>query len=116
MHIGVDVGGTNTDAVLLDADRLIAAVKLPTTADVTSGIVGSLAELLVHLPDGGRVDAVMVGTTHFTNALLERRNLSPTGVIRLSLPATQLLPPSCGLACGVAGGDRRAELHGRRRP
>ena len=93
MHIGVDVGGTNTDAVLMDADRLIAAVKLPTTADVTSGIVGSLAELLVHLPDGGRVDAVMVGTTHFTNALLERRNLSPTAVIRLSLPATQLLPP-----------------------
>ena len=93
MHIGVDVGGTNTDAVLMDGDRLAAAVKLPTTADVTSGIVSALSELLSQQPHGRGVDAVMVGTTHFTNALLERRNLSPTGIIRLSLPATQLLPP-----------------------
>ena len=35
----------------------------------------------------------MVGTTHFTNALLERKDLSATAVIRLALPATQLLPP-----------------------
>ena len=93
MFIGVDVGGTNTDAVLMDGVNLVGAVKLPTSADVTSGIVGSLTELLAHLPRGGRVDAVMVGTTHFTNALLEQRNLTPTAVIRLSLPATQLLPP-----------------------
>ncbi len=93
MHVGVDVGGTNTDAVLMDGQRLVAAVKVPTTADVTSGIVGSLVDLLDHLPRGGRVDAVMVGTTHFTNALLERRNLSRTAVLRLCLPATQLLPP-----------------------
>ena len=93
MHIGVDVGGTNTDAVLMDGVELAAAVKLPTTPDVTSGIIASLTELLAHLPRGGRVDAVMVGTTHFTNALLERRNLAPTAVVRLALPATQLLPP-----------------------
>ena len=93
MFVGVDVGGTNTDAVLMDGSDLAAAVKLPTTADVTSGIVSSLTELLKHLPAQGRVDAVMVGTTHFTNALLERRNLAPTAVLRLSLPATQLLPP-----------------------
>ena len=93
MFIGVDVGGTNTDAVLMDGANLAGAVKAPTTGDVTSGIVNSLAELLAHLPRGGRVDAVMVGTTHFTNALLEQRNLSPTAVVRLSLPATQLLPP-----------------------
>ena len=93
MFIGVDVGGTNTDAVLMDGTTLVGAAKIPTTADVTSGIVNALAELLGHLPSGGRVDAVMVGTTHFTNALLERRNLAPTAVVRLSLPATQLLPP-----------------------
>ena len=93
MFIGVDVGGTNTDAVLMDRGNLVASVKVPTSPDVTSGIVASLAELLSHLPPDGRVDAVMVGTTHFTNALLEQRNLSPTAVVRLSLPATQLLPP-----------------------
>ncbi len=93
MFIGVDVGGTNTDAVLMDGVNLIGAVKLPTTADVTSGIIHTLTELLAELPASGRVDAVMVGTTHFTNALLERRNLAPTAVVRLALPATQLLPP-----------------------
>ena len=93
MYIGVDVGGTNTDAVLMDGADLVGAVKVPTTEDVTSGIVNALTDLLIHLPRSGRVDAVMVGTTHFTDALLEQRNLSPTAVVRLSLPATQLLPP-----------------------
>ena len=77
----------------MDGANLVASVKVPTSADVTSGIVSSLTGLLAHLPTGGRVDAVMVGTTHFTNALLEERNLAPTAVVRLSLPATQLLPP-----------------------
>ena len=93
MFIGVDVGGTNTDAVLMDGMTLVGAVKLPTTADVTSGIIDALTEVLTHRPRNGRVDAVMVGTTHFTNALLERKRLAPTAVVRLALPATKLLPP-----------------------
>ena len=92
MFVGVDVGGTNTDAVLMDGNRLVAAAKVPTTTDVTGGIVGAITELLRQHPCG-HIDAVMVGTTHFTNALLERRNLAPTAVLRLCLPATQLLPP-----------------------
>ena len=93
MFIGVDVGGTNTDAVLMDGGGLLAKAKLPTTPDVTSGIVGALKEVLAQRPPGGTVDGVMVGTTHFTNALLERKQLIPTAVVRLSLPATKLLPP-----------------------
>ncbi|PKB80037.1 MAG: hydantoinase subunit beta [SAR202 cluster bacterium Io17-Chloro-G9] len=93
MFIGVDVGGTNTDAVLMDGVNLLAKAKLPTTADVTSGIVAALKEVLAQRPSDGTVDAVMVGTTHFTNALLERKQLTPTAVLRLCLPATSLLPP-----------------------
>ena len=115
MFIGVDVGGTNTDAVLMDGPQLLGAAKAPTTADVTSGIVAAVSELLAQDSRAGIADAVMVGTTHFTNALLERRNLSPTAVIRLSLPATQLLPPLVdwpaelkeavgGLTCMIGGG------------
>ena len=92
MFVGVDVGGTNTDAVLMDGSQLVGAAKVPTTGDVTSGIVDSVTELLRQHP-AHTIDAVMVGTTHFTNALLERRELSPTAVLRLCLPATQLLPP-----------------------
>ncbi len=93
MRIGVDVGGTNTDAVLMDGHELLAQAKLPTTADVTSGIVASLEEVLAQKPAGGTITGVMLGTTQFTNALLERRELTPTAVLRLALPATTLLPP-----------------------
>ena len=93
MLVGVDVGGTNTDAVLMDGTALVGAVKRPTTADVTSGIREALREALRHLPPGRQVGAVMVGTTHLTNALLERKRLAPTAVLRLALPATESLPP-----------------------
>ena len=93
MFVGVDVGGTNTDAVLMDGSQLVGAAKVPTTADVTSGIVDAVAELLKQISANTQIEAVMVGTTHFTNALLERKDLAPTAVVRLSLPATQLLPP-----------------------
>ena len=92
-RIGVDVGGTHTDAVLMHGSTFVGGAKCPTTADVTSGIRNALEEALHHLPRNGRVDAVMVGTTHLTNALLERKRLSPTAVLRLALPATESLPP-----------------------
>ena len=78
MFIGVDVGGTNTDAVLMDGVKLLAKAKLSTTPDVTEGIVAALRDVLAQRPPHGSIDGVMVGTTHFTNALLERRNLTPT--------------------------------------
>ena len=42
-RLGIDVGGTNTDAVILDRDdRVLAKAKVPTTPDVTGGIVAAL--------------------------------------------------------------------------
>ena len=94
MRIGIDVGGTNTDAVLMDERRVLAEVKTPTTPDVTGGIVAALRTLIA---DGGveapQVQGVMIGTTHFTNAVVEAKRLMPTACIRLGLPATQALPP-----------------------
>ena len=46
MRVGVDVGGTNTDAVLVDGRDVVAAAKTPTTRDVTAGIVGALQGLV----------------------------------------------------------------------
>src|SRR5438094_985983 len=93
-RIGIDVGGTNTDAVLMDGERVLGEVKTPTTADATSGIVTALSKLVVasHVQPA-RVMAVMIGTTHFTNAVVEAKRLMPTAAIRLGLPATQALPP-----------------------
>jgi N-methylhydantoinase A/oxoprolinase/acetone carboxylase beta subunit len=91
--IGIDVGGTNTDAVLMDGTNLLAQVKCPTTPDVTSGILSALEDLVRQKPPAGEVAGVMLGTTHFINALLERRDLCVTAALRLCLPATQILPP-----------------------
>ncbi|MCY3780304.1 MAG: hydantoinase/oxoprolinase family protein, partial [Chloroflexi bacterium] len=43
--------------------------------------------------DRATIDGVMIGTTHFTNAVVERKHLTPTACIRLGLPATVCLPP-----------------------
>jgi N-methylhydantoinase A/oxoprolinase/acetone carboxylase beta subunit len=94
MHIGIDVGGTNTDAVLMDGRRTLAGVKNATTPDVTSGIVQAIEGLRTgHRFDGSDISAVMIGTTHFINALVQAKRLAPTAALRLGLPATKALPP-----------------------
>jgi N-methylhydantoinase A/oxoprolinase/acetone carboxylase beta subunit len=94
LRVGIDVGGTNTDAVLMDGLAVAAKIKTPTTPDVTGGITTALRHILD--ASGTPVSAVagvMIGTTHFTNAVVERRRLEPTAAIRLGLPATLALPP-----------------------
>lgn len=99
MRIGVDVGGTNTDAVLMEGDRVVVAVKHPTTPDVTAGVVAALGEVLATTrADMGvdhpvPVDAVVIGTTHFTNAVIQAHGLTPTACVRLAAPATTALAP-----------------------
>ena len=92
-RIGIDVGGTNTDAVLLQDEAIVAAVKTPTTADVTSGIRRALADLVTQTPPAREATAVMIGTTHFTNAVVQRRDLDRVAAIRIGLPSGASLPP-----------------------
>jgi len=94
LRVGVDVGGTNTDAVVMVGDAVVASVKVPTTDDVTGGILSALTELFSDTDlSPASIVAVMIGTTHFTNAVVEASGLTPTAVIRLGLPATSSLPP-----------------------
>lgn len=93
-RIGIDVGGTNTDAVLIDGDKVISAVKFPTTSDVMQGVVNAISKVMAEQPaDAAPVDAVMIGTTHFTNAVVERARLERIGAIRIAMPAGASLPP-----------------------
>ncbi len=94
MRIGVDVGGTNTDAVLMDGTTVVSSTKTPTTANVSEGIAKALRTVIADSGiDTAAIDGVMIGTTHFTNAVVERKHLTPTACIRLGLPATVCLPP-----------------------
>jgi N-methylhydantoinase A/oxoprolinase/acetone carboxylase beta subunit len=92
-RVGIDVGGTNTDAVLLEETRVLHAVKTPTTADVTSGVTRALTSLREDPRAAGPIDAVMIGTTHFTNAVVQRRDLTRVAAIRIGLPASASLEP-----------------------
>jgi N-methylhydantoinase A/oxoprolinase/acetone carboxylase beta subunit len=93
-RVGVDVGGTNTDAVVMEGRRVVAAVKMSTSADVTTGLMSAIEGVLAQArvrPE--QVAVVVIGTTHFTNAVIERRHLTETAIVRLCLPAAQCLPP-----------------------
>ena len=110
LRLGVDVGGTNTDAVVLDAeDRLLAKAKVPTTPDVTKGIEAALAGVVEQV-ERARITHAMFGTTHATNAVLERRGLRRVGVLRLGGPATRAIRPLFGwpadLREAVSAGER----------
>lgn len=94
MKIGVDVGGTNTDAVIMGPGGVTGWNKTPTSRDVYTGIVGAIKAAM---DDAGvrpaAIDSVMIGTTQFTNAVIQRLSLLPVGVMRLCLPATSAIPP-----------------------
>ena len=93
-RIGIDVGGTNTDAVIMESGRILTGVKSATTKDVMTGVIESLTKALQDVDiDRDQISSVMIGTTHFTNAVVERRHLSRTAAVRLCLPAAQCLPP-----------------------
>lgn len=93
--LGIDVGGTNTDAVLIDEKLQIAAeIKHPTSLDIYDGIVGAVRKILtVSGIDRSQISMAMLGTTQCTNAIVERKNLAPIGILRIGAPATLGIPP-----------------------
>ncbi|KAJ4248732.1 hypothetical protein NW762_012570 [Fusarium torreyae] len=110
-RIGVDVGGTNTDAALLDiraADTpgrgVLASHKASTTKDITSGIESAIRAVIQDSKiDQSRVLSVTIGTTHFINALVEAdaRRLDRVAVVRLCGPFTRQLPPFSDFPVGL---------------
>jgi N-methylhydantoinase A/oxoprolinase/acetone carboxylase beta subunit len=94
-RLGIDVGGTNTDAVLIDGDlNITAEVKLPTSADVHGGISAAIAAIIQTSGiNPKQITRAMLGTTQCTNAIVERKHLENIGVLRIAAPATLGLPP-----------------------
>ena len=125
MLLGVDVGGTFTDAALIAGDRLVTA-KAPTTpADQSEGVIDAVEAALAEAgAQPGDVERFVHGMTVGTNALLEGT------VARTALLATEgftdleelgrqarpelyrlcvghpppLVPPSCACPCPSACG------------
>jgi N-methylhydantoinase A/oxoprolinase/acetone carboxylase beta subunit len=117
MRIGIDVGGTHTDAVMLEQQSVVASTKVLTSANVKDGVVNALDEILEESGvDRADIEAVMIGTTQFTNAVIERRELATTAIIRIALPSGELVPPMIDWPddIGEALGRHTYMIHGGR--
>ena len=93
--LGIDVGGTNTDAVIIDEKlNVIANVKRHTTPDVYDGILAAVQTVLEESGiDRKEIGQAMLGTTQCTNAIVERKHLAPIGIMRIGAPASKGIPP-----------------------
>ncbi|HEX8066048.1 MAG TPA: hydantoinase/oxoprolinase family protein [Thermoleophilaceae bacterium] len=84
MLLGVDVGGTFTDAALLDGDRLVTAKAPSTPRDQSEGVIAAVEAALDRAgAEPSAVERFVHGMTVGTNALLEGR------VARTALLATE---------------------------
>ena len=97
MRLGIDVGGTNTDAVLVSKGAVMVSAKRPTTSDVSSGIVNATRGVLEAVGhEAANISRVTIGTTHFANAFVERKELLKVAVIRLAGASAAAVPPMSG--------------------
>lgn len=114
--IGIDVGGTNTDAVIINENlELVHGVKVPTSGDIQTGIEQALHKVMSESGiTPGKISHAMLGTTQCTNAIVERKKLSKVGVIRLGYPATASVKPYTAWPEDMVGilGENFKLLHG----
>lgn len=105
LRIGVDVGGTNTDGVIIDPSQasspnkgILAHHKAPTTTNPSDGINAAITHMFTASEppiSPGDVASVTIGTTHFVNAVVERdaNRLCRVAVLRLAGPFGKHAPP-----------------------
>ena len=83
MRIGIDVGGTFTDIVLIDdvSGQIHYTKVLTTHDDLAEGVIGGIDKILGMVGAGfDRINYMVHGTTIGTNALIERKG-ARTGLI-----------------------------------
>ncbi len=98
-RVGIDVGGTNTDAVVIDSKgEVLNAVKVATTPNPIDGIQESLKKGLQPI-DKSQITKAMLGTTQLANAIIQRKGLDKVAVLRLAAPS------SVGVRPGAAWPD-----------
>jgi N-methylhydantoinase A len=80
MIIGLDIGGTHTDVVLLDEDGLRREIKVPTdSADLFHCVLAGLTAITEDI-EPGKIIRIVLSTTLATNAIVQNQ-LPPVGMI-----------------------------------
>ncbi|HZX21822.1 MAG TPA: hydantoinase/oxoprolinase family protein, partial [Clostridia bacterium] len=95
MIVGLDMGGTNIDAVIIEDGKILKTVKRPTIRDnLFESIWGALSILLENY-DKSKIKRINLSTTVSTNAIVEDKT-SPVGVIIQSGPGLNNKFLACG--------------------
>ena len=72
MLLGIDVGGTFTDIVLLDSFKVKLKYKTPTTPDIFTGVVTALDFILTQTP-ASQIKQLNISTTIITNSVIKKQ-------------------------------------------
>ncbi len=80
MRIGIDIGGTHTDGVLVDGTRLVAAAKVPTNHDHLLESISQVLHLILDGRDPAGVSVLNLSTTLTTNAIITGKT-DPVGML-----------------------------------
>jgi len=70
MILGIDVGGTRTDAVCIAGREIVASAKVLTGSDLVESIIGVISALAI---DCRQLSRVVLSTTLSTNAIVESK-------------------------------------------
>jgi N-methylhydantoinase A len=104
--VGIDIGGTFTDTVVIDAEGAVASYKTPTTpAALLDGLETNLREaagesgLDAFL---GEVERIAHGTTAATNAFLERRGARAALLTTRGFEDTIFMQRQLGMTAGLS--------------
>jgi N-methylhydantoinase A/oxoprolinase/acetone carboxylase beta subunit len=87
MLIGIDVGGTTTDAVIVDGNKVVKTAYVPTDHDnLLKCLLGALDELVAGV-DTAKVERVVLSTTLITNMIAEGKT-DPVALVLIPGPGT----------------------------
>lgn len=79
--LGIDIGGTNTDCVLVDEEgKIVRKIKISTSTRLQDAVVAAIKATC----EGACLQRIAIGTTFATNAVLEAKELASIGVIRIA--------------------------------
>lgn len=73
MLLGLDVGGTFTDAVIIEGHRVVSSAKRRTTKDNLMQGIGEALDAVLHSCDTSNIEQVTLSTTVVTNTIVEEK-------------------------------------------
>jgi N-methylhydantoinase A len=110
MLVGIDVGGTTTDAVLVDGGRVVKTAYVPTDHDnLLSCLLGALDELVAGVQTS-KIERVVLSTTLITNMIAEGKT-DPVALMLIPGPGTN--PKDYNLGPDVTILDGAIDYRGR---